>query len=295
MTGAPARDEGRPPRATTRTLDVLEYVGQQGLPVSAADIGSACGIPRSSLYKMLRVLEQRGYLVCLPGDAGWTSGQRLLDLRSDSLLFVHGMVVLEALERGGGRLSAEEIAGASELPPDLVERILVALAGHGLVMPGYDGTFGLGLRFVSMASRVGWAERLQLAARHVLVRLRDETEETASLMVEDAGQALYLDQVESHFDLRCRGWVGRRVPLQGTSVGAAFADDTRPHVVKDAVEPGVTAVSCAIAGLDPRAGVNVIGPTWRLEQRGIEGVAELVQAAATELAGAYAATLSPAL
>lgn len=295
MADASPHDEGRPLRATTRTLDVLEHVGQQGLPVPAADISAACGIPRSSLYKMLRVLEERGYLVCLPGDAGWTSGQRLLDLRSDSLLFVHGMVVLESLERGGGRLSTEEIAAASELPPELVKRTLAALAGHGLVMPGYDGTFGLGLRFVSMASRVGWAERLQLVARPLLVRLRDHTGETASLIVEDGGQALYLDQVESNFELRCRGWVGRRVALVGTSVGAAFTDVSCAHVVEDAVEPGVTAVSAAVPGLVPNAGVNVIGPSWRVRQRGLEEVAELVCAAAGDLAGAYAATLDPAL
>lgn len=288
-------EETQPSRATTRTLDVLEFVGQQGLPVTAAEIGAACHIPRSSLYKLLRALEERGYLSCRPGEAVWTSGQRLLELRSDSLPFVHGMAVLEAMERGGGSLGVDDLATRTQLPAELVERILVALAGHGLVMPGYDGTFALGLRFVSMASRVAWTERLQLIARPVLVRLRDETAETASLIVEDDGEALYLDQVESHFDLRCRGWVGRRVPLEGTSAGAAFGDPSVAHVVKDAVEAGVTAVSCAIHGVDPRAGVNVIGPTWRLEQRGLGEVAGLVRAAAAGLAEAFAATPNPAL
>jgi IclR family transcriptional regulator, acetate operon repressor len=295
MTNGETRDDAQPLRASARTLDVLEYVGQQGVPVSAVQISRDCGIPRSSLYKLLNVLEERGYLACLPDDAGWTPGRRLLDLRSDSLLFVHGMLVLETLEHGGGRMSPEDLAAATGLASDLVGRLLTALAGYGLVMPGYDGTFGLGMRFVTMASRVGWAERLQLTARPVLVRLRDETAETASLIVEDAGQALYLDQVESHFDLRCRGWVGRRVPLEGTSVGAAFADGCTAHIVKDAVEPGVTAVSAAIGGLEPKAGINVIGPSWRVEERGLDLVADLVCAAATELTAACAATLSLSL
>lgn len=297
MTDGTTHDEAQPLKASSRTLDVLEWVGRQGCPVTAAQIGAACGIPRSSLYKLLHVLEERGYLVDLPDDAGWTSGRRLLDLRSDSLLFVHGMLVLETLERGGGRMSPEDLAAATELPPDLLGRLLVALADHGLVMAGYDGTYGLGLRFVSMASRVGWAERLQLTARPILVKLRDESGETASLIVEDAGQALYVDQVESRFDLRCRGWVGRRVPLEGTSVGAAFqaSGGCDAHVVKDAVEQGVTAVSAAIGGMVPHAGVNVIGPTWRLEERGVETVAGLVCAAAAELTAAYEATLQPTL
>lgn len=297
MTNGATHDDAQPLKASSRTLDVLEYVGRQGCPVTAAQVSEACGIPRSSLYKLVRVLEERGYLAGLPDDAGWTPGRRLLDLRSDSLLFVHGMLVLETLERGGGRMSPEDLVAETELPPDLIARLLVALADHGLVMAGYDGTYGLGLRFVSMASRVGWAERLQLTARPILVRLRDETRETASLIVEDGGQALYLDQVESHFDLRCRGWVGRRVPLEGTSVGAAFRETVgcTAHVVRDAVEQGVTAISAAIRGMVPHAGVNVIGPTWRLEERGIDEAAALVCAAATELSAADEATTHPTL
>lgn len=297
MSNGELHDDTHPLKASVRTLDVLEYVGQQGVPVTAAQIGEACCIPRSSLYKLLHVLEERDYLACLPDDAGWTPGRRLLDLRSDSLLFVHGMLVLETLERGGGRMGPEDLAAATELPPALVGRLLVALADHALVMAGYDGTYGLGLRFVSMASRVGWAERLQLTARPILVALRDDTGETASLIVEDSGQALYLDQVESRFDLRCRGWVGRRVPLAGTSVGAAFRETggCRAHVVMDAVEHGVTAVTATVTGMVPKAGVNVIGPTWRLEERGLDAIADLVCAAAAELTAAYEGTLNPAL
>jgi DNA-binding IclR family transcriptional regulator len=269
--------------ATLRTLDVLEFVGQQGLPTSAAEISAACGIPRSSLYKILRALESRGYLACRSGEAGWTAGQRLVQLRSDSLLFVHGMAVLEALENGGGRLPVAELAERADMPRDMAERVLGALTTHGLVMLGYDGTYGLGLHLVSMASRVGWVERLQLTARPVLVRLRDESKETASLVIKDAGEALYLDQVESSFDLRCRGWVGRRASLTGTSVGEAFADPSRPHIVHDAIEAGVTAISCAIRGLEPSAGVNIIGPTWRLEQNGLARWADLVRRAAHDL------------
>lgn len=281
-------------RAASRTLDVLEFVGQQGLPVSAADISEGCGIPRSSLYKLLRTLESRGYLAAAPGGGGWTPGQRLVQLRSDSLLFVHAMGVLEALERGGGRLAAADLSERTELPLDMVERLLAALAAHELVVPGYDGTFGLGLHLVSMASRVGWVERLQLTARPLLVQLRDESKETASLVIEDDGQALYLDQVESHFELRCRGWVGRRVPLQGTSVGAAFADPSHAHVVHSAVETGVTAVCCAVRGLRPSVGINIIGPTWRLEQGGLERWADAVRSAARQLEHAYSDVLDRA-
>ena len=151
-----------------------------------------------------------------------------------------------------------------------------------------SGTYGLGRRLLGLASRVGWVEGLQLAARPILTGLRDDSGETASLLLEDSGQALYLDQVESHFDLRCRGWVGRRVALEGTSVGAAFADPSRPQVVPDAVDKGVTAIACAADGIVPTVGVNIIGPSWRLQARGLDQLTGLVQVAAGELAAAYA-------
>ena len=271
-----------------RTLDVLEFVGRQSVPVSAATIAAACDIPRSTLRELLRMLQGRGYLTYRSTERGWVPGQRALGLRADSLEFEHGIAVLELFGAGGG-LSLDEIVSLSGLSREMVGRILTALAGFGLIVPGFDGTYSIGRRLLGLATRVGWVEGLQLAARPVLTRLRDGSGETASLLLEDAGQALYLDQVESRFDLRCRGWVGRRVRLEGTSVGAAFSDPSRAHVVADAVETGVTAIACAAGVIDPPVGVNIIGPTWRLEERGLDELAGLVQAAARELDEAHLA------
>lgn len=285
--GKPA-GSGRAAKAALRTLDVLEFVGRQSVPVSAATIAAACDIPRSTLRELLRMLQGRGYLTYRSTERGWVPGQRALGLRADSLEFEHGIAVLELFGAGGG-LSLDEIVSLSGLSREMVGRILTALAGFGLIVPGFDGTYSIGRRLLGLATRVGWVEGLQLAARPVLTRLRDGSGETASLLLEDAGQALYLDQVESRFDLRCRGWVGRRVRLEGTSVGAAFSDPSRAHVVADAVETGVTAIACAAGVIDPPVGVNIIGPTWRLEERGLDELAGLVQAAARELDEAHLA------
>jgi DNA-binding IclR family transcriptional regulator len=279
---------GRAAKAASRTLDILEFVGQRSLPAPAVTIAAACGIPRSTLRELLRMLEGRGYLAYKPAEKGWAPGRRLLGPRVDTLEFEHGVAVLELFGTGGGGLSVEDIVSRSGLSQEMAGRILTALAGFGLVVPVSDGTFSLGRRLLGLASRIGWVEGLQLAARPALTRLRDESGETASLLLEDAGQALYLDQVESRFDLRCRGWVGRRVRLDGTSVGAAFADPSRPHVVANAVEAGVTAIACAVGGIEPAVGVSIIGPTWRLEDRGLDQLVEIVRATAGELGDAYA-------
>ncbi len=292
--GNPA-DPGRAAKAASRTVDILEFVGGQSLPVPAATIAAACSIPRSTLRDLLRMLQARGYLAYRAADKGWAPGQRLLGLRAEGLEFEHGIAVLEQLGAGGGGLSVEDIVARSGLSSEMVAHILTALAGFGLVVPCSDGTYALGRRLLGLASRVGWVESLQLAARPSLTRLRDESGETSSLLLEDSGQALYLDQVESRHELRCRGWVGRRVPLEGTSVGAAFADPSRPHIVADAVEAGITAIACAVSGIEPLVGVSIIGPSWRLEKRGLDLLAGLVQSAARELADAQAHSREPSL
>lgn len=292
--GNPA-DPGRAAKAASRTIDILEFVGGQSLPVPAASIAAACSIPRSTLRDLLRMLQARGYLAYRAADKGWTPGQRLLGLRPQGLEFENGIAVLELLGVGGGGLSVEDIVSRSGLSREMVGRILAELAGFGLVVPCSDGTYALARRLLGLASRVGWVESLQLAARPPLTRLRDESGETSSLLLEDSGQALYLDQVESRHELRCRGWIGRRVPLEGTSVGAAFDDPSRPHIVADAVEAGITAIACAVSGIEPLVGVSIIGPSWRLEKRGLDVLAGLVQSAARELADAQARSREPSL
>jgi DNA-binding IclR family transcriptional regulator len=51
----------------------------------------------------------------------------------------------------------------------------------------------------------------------------------------------------------------------------------------------VTAIACAVPGIEPAVGVSIIGPSWRLEERGLDQLARLVESAAEELAEADAA------
>ena len=284
--------DGRAAQAASRTLDVLEFFEHQSEAVPAAAIAASCSIPQSSLYTLLRMLRGRGYVSYSRGDKGWIRGRRLLDRKADGLRFADGMAVVEVVAAGGGGLSAADVAARSGLTRETVVSVLSALEGEDLVLPGSDGTFGVGRRLVALESPFGWTERLQAIARPILVHLRDASGETASLVVQDGDDALYLDQVESFYELRCGGWAGRRVSRTGTSAGAAFADASRPQVVADAVEAGVTAITSAAAGISPPVGVNVIGPTWRVKERGIQELTDLVQAAADTLAAAYVATRS---
>ena len=89
---------------------------------------------------------------------------------------------------------------------------------------------------------------------------------------------------DSPYALRHSGWVGRRVPLAGTATGAAFDDRTTSHVATDAVETGVTAVTCALDLPANDAAVGITAPTWRVEEFGLPRARQIVEAVAREVA-----------
>ena len=269
--------------AAGRVLDVLEFLSHRSAPIPAARIGAACGIPRSSMYNLLKTLKARRFVTYLPQDRTWTLGPAASELSASAPLFVHGVAVLRALAAESRGLTPREIAAASGLPLAAVDRIMPHLLETDLLHEEDNGTYTLGLEVVGLASRVGWVDRLRIACRPHLVRLRDATQETANLVVRDGDHGIYVDQVESRYSLRHGGWVGRRVPLDNTATGAAFADRTTAHVVADAVEPGVTAIACAILLPEEEAAISVTAPSWRIQEFGIWRARSMVEAVAREI------------
>ncbi|MEI6725058.1 MAG: helix-turn-helix domain-containing protein, partial [Actinomycetes bacterium] len=252
-----------------RVLDVLEFLGRRTSPAPASIIASSCHIPRSSTYGLLNLLKSRRFVAYRPNERAWSLGSAAFELSAEAPLFAHGLAVLRAFASAPRSLTSLQIASAAGMSRAAVNRILPFLVESDLLHAEADGTYTLGLELVSLASRVGWVDRLRIAARVHLVRLRDATRETANLIVLDGDHAIYVDQVESPYALRHSGWVGRRVPLAGTATGAAFDDRTTSHVATDAVETGVTAVTCALDLPANDAAVGITAPTWRVEEFGL--------------------------
>ena len=269
--------------SATRTLDVLEFLARRATPAPAAIIAMSCGIPRSSLYALLRSLRERRFIVYHTKDRTWSLGAAAHELSDNAPLFTHGLAVLRAFTAAPGGLTLREIALRGDLPRSVVERIVPYLEECDLVRAEPDGTYSLGLELVSLASRVATVDYLRIVARPLLTQLRDATRETASLIVLSGDHGLYVDQVESPYVLRISGWVGRRVPLQDTATGAAFADRGASHLVHDAVEPGVTAIACALEIPEQATAISILAPTWRLREFGTEKAQNMVETVARQI------------
>jgi len=266
-----------------RVLDVLEFLGRRTSPAPASIIASSCHIPRSSTYGLLNLLKERHFVTYRANERTWSLGSAAFELSADAPLFAHGLAVLRAFALSSRGLSPQHIASGAGMSRTAVSRILPYLVESDLVHADPDGTYSLGLELVSLASRVGWVDRLRIASRTHLVRLRDATQETANLIVLDGDHAIYVDQVESRYALRHAGWVGRRVPLASTATGAAFEDRTTSHVAADAVETGVTAIVCAIDMPANDAAVGITAPSWRIEEFGTSRARQIVEAVALEI------------
>jgi DNA-binding IclR family transcriptional regulator len=119
----------------------------------------------------------------------------------------------------------------------------------------------------------------------VLATLRDTTGETANLVVRDAEEAVYLDQVESLHALRHAGWAGRRIALARGAAAAALSGAAGPQVATDAVEVGVTAIACRVPlAAEPTTAVSVTAPSARMTGRRLTLSCTAVKRAANELA-----------
>ncbi len=284
MPNDPKPDDEATTWGASRVLDVLEFLGRRTTPAPASIIATSCRIPRSSTYGLLNLLKARRFVAYRADERAWSLGSAAFELSAEAPLFAHGLAVLRAFATVSRGLSLQQIATGSGMSRLAVTRILPYLVESDLLRADPDGTYSLGLELVSLASRVGWVDRLRIAARAHLVRLRDATKETANLIVLDGDHAIYVDQVESPYALRHSGWVGRRVPLAGTATGGAFDDRTTSHVAQDAVETGVTAIVYAIELPADEAAVGITAPSWRIEEFGLIRAQRIVEAVAREIA-----------
>jgi len=275
-----AASESRP---VSRLLDLLETLAAREHPVPTSVLAAECGIPKSTIHAMLNTLAARRFASYQGAAHGWLPGPRLGELTQDATLLIHGVAVLEAFETVEGEITSTQVARAADLPLPIARRAMATLTERGLLHKSDDGRFSLGLQIASLASRIDWLDRMRIAARPILTRLRDTTLETANLVVRDGDHALYVDQVPSRFSLRHTSWVGQRIPLAYTATGAALESPGTAVVMTDAIEAGVTAIACALPASRGDAALSITAPTFRMNSARVRRACGVVERAVREL------------
>ena len=195
------------------------------------------------------------------------------------------VAVLDALEAAGRPLGLAEMVAATSLPRATTYRIAVALEAHGLVRRDGDGRFGLGLGLVALGRAAAATFPLAAAARPVLERLRDATDESVQLFVPSGDGRLCVESLESAHGLRWIVPVGSLLPLDRGSAGRVLSGVDGVVESVEEREPGVASVSAPVHDATGHvlAAVSVSGPVERLTRSPAARYGAAVAAAAHEL------------
>lgn len=227
--------------------------------------------------------------------------------------------LLKAIADSPVPLTLPAVARTADVNPSTAWRLLATLEDHGFVARNGSG-YAVGYSVVRIAASAD-ETALKTAARPLLERLVDETQEAVSLSVPRQLTIVSIDHIAAPRVVSA-GWVGEQLPLHCTSNGklllaslpedelAAFlrrpltrltpATITDPRALRaelqnlrerrygteiEEFEPGLHAVSAAArdARDKPIAILSVSGPAYRIPRPRLDTIGALLVQAAAEL------------
>lgn len=90
--------------AATAVLRILRHLGDQSVPTRASAIARELDLPRSTVYKLIRVLQDEGFVMHFPEERGYTLSLRAMTLvaddRNDNRLARVAIPLLRRMVRG---------------------------------------------------------------------------------------------------------------------------------------------------------------------------------------------------
>ena len=133
------------------------------------------------------------------------------------------LALLDLVARHPRGLTAAQASRASGITANLVCRTLKTLVARGYCgKHSATKTYAVSGRLLEMSAPKAGGRSLAVAADEPLRGLRDACGETVQLVIESAGKALVLEQVQGTQPLQVCGQVGMRVPLHSCAPGKAI-------------------------------------------------------------------------
>jgi len=151
------------------------------------------------------------------------SVDRVIDVLEVFLNIQKGAGVVEIATRSGNNASTSY-------------RIVSTLVKRGyLIQPRKRGKYYLTPKLLRFNSVIKMSNKVREVAHPFLLQLNSETKESVNLAIVDGNEALYIDHIETSYNLRLFTQVGKRVPLHCTGVGKVFLanmtdDELKNHI-----------------------------------------------------------------
>lgn len=236
-----------------------------------------------------------------------------------------GLMLLKDLAKSGS-VTLTELAERIDMPPSSTHRILTTLQNQGFAdLDEASQEWSIGIEAFRAGSAYLIRTNLVEAAMKTMRRLMDETGETANLAIADAGDVVFIAQVETHNPIRAFFRPGSRGPLHSSGIGkvllASMPDEKSAAIIKssaleqhtpktltsaDELNDDLSAIRnrgwsldneerylgmrCVASTIfnaygEPVAGISVSGPAIRFPDDGLEALGAKVRLAAEEVTG----------
>ncbi|MEY4173400.1 MAG: hypothetical protein RI900_565 [Actinomycetota bacterium] len=206
-----------------------------------------------------------------------------------------GLALLRVVADHPDGIALADAARAVDLTASTALRQLRSLESAGFASRDADGRFVPGPELLRIARSLAGTVTLTRLAESALTALAEATGESAYLAeASDSRTAVYVAAAPGTHAIRHVSWLGQQVPRRSTAVGAALAGRVAADGAatrSDAVEPGVTAVSAPVHGVDGRivAAISVVGPSFRLTGTALQHAQACVAQQARTLSAAAGA------
>lgn len=255
----PRRDPARAGTAALdKAFDLLDRIAGATEPPTAAELASTAGLPRSTLHRMLAVLEQRGLIRRDARDRTWRPGFRLLEFAQAAW---SGFDLRDSAE--------DELAALIDATGETVQ-LAVADGDTCVVVAGASGRQAI-RHAATLGARSFWRDS---APGLALVAFGDPATRRALI---DALPAAAREPAQAAVDLtRGRGYAIGPVADDGVADVAAPVLDYRGQAA---------------------AALSLAGPRFRLDDTRLNALAPVLMAAARRVshnAGGTAMSLAPA-
>lgn len=153
------------------------------------------------------------------------------------------LALMEILARDGWA-GVTEAAGELGIHKSTAFRLLATLERRGIVEQHVETQkYRLGLAVTRLAGAVRSALDVTGASRPVCERLSRATDETVTVAVLEAGEVVYIDQVNLASSLVSVNWLGRRTALHTTASGKVLLANLAPAVREDLLSRPLEAVT----------------------------------------------------
>ncbi|WP_232667323.1 IclR family transcriptional regulator domain-containing protein [Pseudonocardia sp. TRM90224] len=170
-------------------------------------------------------------------ETGFGRGDRIQSIE-------RGFAVLLAFDAERRNPSLIEVATATGLSRPAVRRILLTLQHLGYVEPTGGSHWRLTPRVLTIGQHFSTSSAVITVAEPHMIRLVEQTGESASLSALDGNEVVYLSRVPANRVLSVMATAGTRVPAHPTSMGRVLLAAAPPAFVERyLVDPGLTALT----------------------------------------------------